>query len=318
MALSIGIDVGGTKIAGGVVDENGEILEMVKIPTPAQDSQASIDAAIKIINDLKTRYHVTAVGIGAPGFINSDRSEVIFAPNVNWRNEPVAAKVAEKTGLPVVLENDANVAAWGEFKFGAAKECSSVVIVTVGTGIGGGIILDGKLIRGSHGFAAEIGHMSLVPDGPLCPCGEYGCWEMYSSGTALVRLAKERAEKSPATAAKLLELVAGDIDAIDGKIIDQAVAAGDSAASDCFAEVGKYLGQGMANLAAALDPEMFVISGGVCNSGDFLLKPVREAFETRVTARSLRPLPEIHLAKLGNLAGLIGAANIAFETEYTA
>lgn len=313
MALSIGIDVGGTKIAGGVVDENGEILEMLRVPTPAQDSQASIDASIQIVEDLKKRYDVEAVGIGAPGFINNDRSSVIFAPNVNWVNEPVAEKVASAVDLPVVLENDANVAAWGEYKFGAAKGCNSMVIVTVGTGIGGGIILDGHLLRGSHGFAAEIGHMSLVPDGLLCPCGEHGCWEMYSSGSALVRLAKERAIKSPATAAKLIEFANGDIDSIDGKIIDQAVAAGDSAARDCFHEISRYLGQGMANLAAALDPEMFVISGGVCNAGDFLLLPVREAFETRVTARDLRPMPQIALAQLGNLAGLIGAANIALQ-----
>lgn len=313
MALSIGIDVGGTKIAGGVVDENGEILEMVRVPTPAQDSQASIDASIQIIEDLQTRYDVKAVGIGAPGFINNDRSSVIFAPNVNWVNEPVAEKVAAAVDLPVFLENDANVAAWGEYKFGAAKGCKSMVIVTVGTGIGGGIILDGHLLRGSHGFAAEIGHMSLVPDGLLCPCGEHGCWEMYSSGSALVRLAKERAVKSPATAAKLIEFANGDIDSIDGKIIDKAVAAGDSAARDCFLEISRYLGQGMANLAAALDPDMFVISGGVCNAGDFLLLPVRDAFEMRVTARDLRPMPEISLAKLGNLAGLIGAANIALQ-----
>lgn len=315
MSLSIGIDVGGTKIAGGVVNENGEILEMLRLATPAHDSQASIDAIISIVDQLKARHQVAAVGIGAPGFINIDRSSVIFAPNVNWQNEPVAEKVATAVDLPVVLENDANMAAWGEFKFGAAKGCHSIVTVTVGTGIGGGIILDGKLLRGSHGFAGEIGHMCLVPDGIQCACGEYGCWEMYSSGSALVRFAKERALKSPSAAKTLLSLVDGNIEAIDGKIIDQAIAAGDHAATKCFHKIGRYLGQGMANLAAAIDPEMFVISGGVCNSGDYLLDPVRQAFEMRVTARALRPMPQIELAKLGNLAGLIGAANIALQPK---
>lgn len=311
MTLTIGVDVGGTKIAGGVVDETGEILAMVRKPTPAQDAESVEQTIVAVVKELRLAHDIAAIGVGAPGFVDNSRSKIMFAPNVNWQDEPLAAKLTKSTGLPVLLENDANAAAWGEYRFGAARGHASVAVVTVGTGIGGGLIYNDQLLRGSFGFAGEIGHINMVPDGHLCGCGENGCWEMYSSGTALVRLAKERAKKSPATSPRLLELADGSHKKITGLMVSQAAQDGDQGARDCFREVGKWLGQGMADLAAILDPQVFVLAGGVSEAGEILLQPARQAFELRLTARSHRPLPPILLAQLGNAAGIIGAADLA-------
>lgn len=313
MALTIGIDVGGTKIAAGVVNDDGELITMVRKPTPAADAQSILDTILAVVAELRKVHDVEAIGVGAPGFIDTSRSSVMFAPNVNWRNEPLAMKISSATGLPTILENDANAAAWGEYKFGAAKGRDSAVVVTVGTGIGGGIIINGKLLRGSYGFAGEIGHMNMVPDGLLCGCGEKGCWEMYSAGTALVSYARAHARKSSERGSRLLELADGNPSAISGLNITQAAREGDGLALECFAEVGKWLGQGMADLAASLDPEVFVLAGGVSEAGDVLLSPARRQFEERLTARMFRQLPPIILAQLGNEAGIIGAADLARE-----
>lgn len=311
MSLTIGVDVGGTKIAAGVVDDKGDILAMVRKPTPADDAASVLNSITEAIEELRLAHDISAIGVGAPGFIDNSRSSIIFAPNIRWRNEPLAMKLSTATGLPVVLENDANAAAWGEFKYGAARGRASVAVVTVGTGIGGGIVDDGHLLRGSFGFAGEIGHINMVPDGHLCGCGENGCWEMYSSGNALVRLAKERAKKSPATSPRLLELAGGNYKTINGLMVTQAAQDGDPGAIECFNEIGKWLGQGMADLAAVMDPEVFVLAGGVSEAGSILLNPARTAFELRLTARTYRPLPPILLAQLGNDAGIIGAADLA-------
>lgn len=307
--LTIGIDVGGTKIAAGVVNEAGEILTMVRRPTPTDEAGAILATILEAVTELRELHDVEAIGVGAPGFINTERTTVMFAPNVRWRDEPLAEQIASATGLPTVLENDANAAAWGEFKFGAAKGRSSAAIITVGTGIGGGIILGGQLLRGSYGFAGEIGHINMVPDGQLCGCGERGCWEMYSSGTALVGLARTLARD--ALDSRLVELADGDPAAISGLHVTQAAREGDTLARECFAEVGKWLGQGMADLAAILDPEVVVLAGGVSEAGDVLLSPAHDQFMERLTARDIRPTPPIVLAQLGNDAGIIGAADLA-------
>ena len=187
MSVRIGIDVGGTKIAAGAVGDDGEVLAFLRKPTPASDPSAVAGVIAECVRELARSYDVRGVGIGAAGFVDGTRTTIVFAPNLAWRNEPLALRVADATGLPVVVENDANAAAWGEFRFGVAAGYSSVVVVTVGTGIGGGIIVDGRLLRGSGGFAGEIGHINVVPGGLRCGCGLAGCWEVYSSGTALVR-----------------------------------------------------------------------------------------------------------------------------------
>ncbi len=310
MSLTIGVDVGGTKIAAGVVNKNGKILARVRKATPAHDPEASINTIIEIINELKANHEISAVGVGAPGFVDSGRTSVIFAPNVNWRNEPLAVKLSSQTGLPVIVENDANAAAWGEFKFGAAAAKRSAIIVTVGTGIGGGIVIDGKLQRGTYGFGAEIGHINMVQNGTPCGCGQNGCWEAYASGTALVRYARERAAAEPEKATKLLAL-AGQASEINGLQITEAAKDGCEVALSCFAEIGFWIGQGMANLATILDPECFVISGGVSEAGALLLDPVVQSFHQKLIAKDYRPVPTVNLANLGNDAGMIGVANLA-------
>lgn len=311
MTLTIGVDVGGTKIAAGVVDENGTIITQVRKPTPANDPHTLVTTIGEAASELAAAHDVSAVGIGAAGFINSERSKVIFAPNLAWRDEPLAERVRTAVGLPVIVENDANAAAWGEFRYGAAEAATSAVVITVGTGIGGGIIINDQLLRGSHGFAGEIGHMNMVPDGLRCGCGEDGCWEMYSSGTALVRLARKYATESPSVAITLLDMAGGDPEAITGPLVTRAAKAGDQVALDCFEHIGKWLGQGMADLAALLDPDMFVIAGGVSEAGEILLRPAQTTFRERLTARSFRHEAPVVLATLANEAGMVGAADLA-------
>ncbi|WP_406715924.1 ROK family glucokinase [Trueperella pyogenes] len=312
MGEIIGVDVGGTKIAAGRVDELGNILKMARKPTDTRTADAVVETILDVIAELGTD-GVEAVGIGAAGFINADRSTVTFAPNLNWRNQPLGQRVAEATGLHAVVENDANAAAWGEFRFGAAREYDSAAVITVGTGIGGGIIVEGKLLRGASGFAGEIGHINMVEGGIPCGCGLRGCWEVYSSGGALLRAARKIARQDRERSAGMLDLAGGDPEAITGLMITQAAQNGCKGANDAFAEVGKWLGQGMADLAALLDPEAFVLAGGVSEAGEVLLRPARAAFLERVTARNFRPEPPVVLASLGNDAGIIGAADLARE-----
>ncbi|MGO1590780.1 MAG: ROK family glucokinase [Ancrocorticia sp.] len=311
MSVTIGVDVGGTKIAAGAVSESGEILAYVRKPTPAGDPDSVVAVITECVNELGKSYEAEAIGIGAAGFVDADRKSVVFAPNLAWRNEPLAVRVSERTGRAVVVENDANAAAWAEFRFGAASGTKSAILVTVGTGIGGGVIMNNQLLRGAHGFAAEIGHIGLVPDGKLCGCGLKGCWEAYSSGNALVRAAREFATESPAVATRLLELGRGKPEGITGLMVTQAAQEGDALAAECFNQIGYYMGKGLADLAALLDPEMFVLAGGVCEAGDLLLDPTRRSFESSLTARTFRPTIPIGVATLGNEAGIIGAADLA-------
>ncbi|WP_030240021.1 ROK family glucokinase [Streptomyces sp. NRRL S-350] len=311
MALTIGVDVGGTKIAAGVVDEAGTILARTRVPTPA-DPQWAVDAIAQAVRELKEQHPgVTAVGVGAPGFVDSDRSTVIFAPNIDWENEPLRGRVEELTGLSVVVENDANCAAWAEFRFGAAAEHDDMVLITVGTGIGGGIVLDGRLHRGRFGVAGEIGHLNMVPDGLTCGCGGKGCWEQYGSGRALRRYGREKAAADPRRGQRMLELNDGLADTIRGIHITQAAEEGDPLALECYAELADWLGRGMADLAALFDPGVFVLGGGVSDSGRLLLDPVAKAFEHYLTGGVHRPRAEVVLASMGSAAGIVGAADLA-------
>ncbi len=311
MSITIGVDVGGTKIAAGAVTEEGDLLAQVRKPTPAHSPDAVVKVIAECVNELAKSYSIDAIGIGAAGFVDAARTSVIFAPNLAWRNEPLAQRVEKATGHHVVVENDANAAAWAEFRFGAAAGSTSAIIVTVGTGIGGGIIIDNHLLRGTNGFGAEIGHLNLVPDGRRCGCGRSGCWEVYSSGNALVREAREFATDSPAVAARLLELGGGEPQGITGLMVTQAAQEGDATAIECFNTLGRWMGAGLADLAAVLDPEIFVLAGGVCEAGDLLLEPTRRSFERCLTAGSFRPAIPIAIATLGNEAGIIGAADLA-------
>jgi glucokinase len=307
------VDIGGTKVAGGVVDEDGRILAQHRLKTPARDAEATTDAIVSVVETLTSRHDgVEAIGLGIAGFVDASRSVVYFAPNLlGWRDGPLRDEVEKRVGLPVVVENDANAAAWGEARFGAGREERYIACVTLGTGVGGGIVVDRELFRGGFGVGAEIGHIQMVEGGRPCGCGQRGCWEQYASGGALVRYARERAAEERENAEILLSLGDGTPEGITGRHVTRAAHQGDSVALAAFAELGHWVGQGLADLAAVLDPECFVLGGGVSEAGDVLLKPTAAAFEQLLTGRGRRPLAEVVLAQLGNDAGLVGAADLA-------
>jgi glucokinase len=222
MSLAIGVDVGGTKVAAGVVDAEGKVVEKVKRLTPAYSPPATEQVIVEVVTELLGRHEVVAVGIGAAGFVDETRSTVLFAPNLAWRDEPVKRQVESRLGTAVVVENDANAAAWAESRFGAARGQRDMVLIAVGTGIGAGVMLDGRLYRGRWGAAGEPGHYRVVPDGRLCGCGNRGCWEQYVSGNALVAEAREFARRSPGAAVRLLQLAGGSAEGIDGPAVTQA------------------------------------------------------------------------------------------------
>ena len=312
MTLTIGVDIGGTKVAGGVVDESGRVLVSDKRETPAQDPKATEDTIAGAVNHLAGSYPgITAAGIGAAGFIDQQRSTVLFAPNLAWREEPIKAELEKRVGLRIVIENDANAAAWAETRFGAGRGHDQVVCVTVGTGIGGGIVLDRQLYRGRWGVAGEFGHMRVVPGGLRCGCGNKGCWEQYASGNALVREGRELAESGSPLADALLDLAGGDVSAITGPLITRAAKDGDATSIELLEDAGRWLGVGLASLAAILDPGCFVIGGGVSDAGDLLLGPATDSFHRSLVGRGYRPEAEIKIAELGPDAGLVGAADLA-------
>lgn len=311
MTLAIGVDIGGTKVSAGVVDTQGVVLDRERRDTPGTDV-ARIEAVIvEVVSALAQRHpDVVAVGVGAAGWIANDHATVLFSPHLAWRNEPLRESLAGRIDLPLIVENDANAAAWAEYRFGAAQGRPVVVCVTLGTGIGGGLVLDGSLFRGAHGIACEYGHMTLVPDGLRCACGNLGCWEMYASGRALAREARELARESPVAAAAMLDR-ARSFDGLTGPVVTDAARAGDPAAQSICTTMGRWLGRGLANLAAVLDPSVFVVGGGVSAAGDLLLRPAREEFAHTLTGRGFRPRAEVELATLGPDAGLVGAADLS-------
>lgn len=306
--LTIGVDIGGTKVAAGVVDEHGKIVEHALRPTPADQPDLVAETVADVVRELAEGKEIEAVGVGAAGFVDETRSVVRFAPNLAWREEPLQKKISGLVGLPVVVENDANAMAWGESRFGAGRGQTHVVCITVGTGIGGGLVFDGKLYRGRWGMGAELGHMQVVPEGRLCGCGNLGCWEQYASGNALVADAREIAVQQPERAAILFEL-AGD--RIEGEEVTEAARKGDDASLAAFANLADWLGQGLADLAAVLDPGCFIIGGGVSRAADLFFDRVKEVFARQLTGSGHRPVAEIRLAELGASAGVVGAADLA-------
>ncbi|MBV9822740.1 MAG: ROK family glucokinase [Actinobacteria bacterium] len=311
MPLAIGVDIGGTKVAGGVVDDQGRVLDTARRATPGTDVAQTQAVIVEVVRELADRHEVTAVGIGAAGWIATDRATVLFSPHLAWRDEPLRDALAGAIGMPVLVENDANAAAWAEYRFGAARGAGVAVMVTLGTGIGGGLVVDGALYRGAYGVGCEYGHMSMVPDGRRCACGNRGCWEMYASGRALARDARELADVSPVGAHRLMTLAGGDLNRLTGPLVTEAAREGDPAAVEIYTAMGRWLGRGLANLAAVLDPTVFVIGGGVSEAGELLLGPARTAFERALTGRGHRVFAEIRVARFGADAGLVGAADLA-------
>ena len=314
--LAIGIDIGGTKVAGGVVDESGTITHRTRRDTPHRSTSPSVveNTIVESVEELLRQVDpddVVAVGIGAAGFVAEDRATVVFAPHLSWRNEPLREALSQRIELPITVDNDANAAAWAEACFGAARGESHVVVITLGTGIGGALIIDGDVQRGRHGIAGEFGHMQIMPAGIRCECGNRGCWEQYASGNALVREARAMIEAGSPVVADLLVRLGGDANALTGPFITEAAREGDPTARELLADIGEWLGIGLANLAAAFDPGLFVIGGGVSAADEMLIGPAREAFRRQLPGRGYRPEARIVRAVLGSDAGLIGAAELA-------
>ena len=313
--LAVGIDIGGTKVAGGVVDADGTVVARARRDTPHRSTSPAVveDTIVEVVAELIdiAGDDVVAVGIGAAGFVAADRATVVFAPHLSWRDEPLEANLQRRVPVPISVDNDANAAAWAEWRFGAAQGDSHVVMVNLGTGIGGAMIMDGQILRGRFGIAGEFGHMQVVPGGQRCECGNKGCWEQYASGNALVREARSMMTANSPMATDLLALAGGDPSTLTGPMITEAARDGDQTATELLGEIGQWLGVGIANLAAAFDPGVFVIGGGVSAAGDLLLGPARATFRRHLTGRGYRPEARIVAAALGNEAGLIGAADLA-------
>lgn len=312
MKLTMGIDVGGTKVLGGVVNSAGEILSTARKETAPEGGMAAVQVIAEVAKELMQSHDVEAIGISVPGFISSDRSTVVGTPNISgWNGLAIDEKLSALIGVDVVVENDANAAIWGEYKFGAGRGKENIVMLTLGTGVGGGVVTDGRLYRGAFGMSAELGHVRLVPDGLLCGCGARGCLEQYGSGSALVRIARESAAANPDGAKNVLALGSGMSSEIRGIEITQAANNGDAFAIGVFNQLGDSVGAGIATICAALDPSHVIIGGGVIEAGEILLKPIRESMVRNMPFSGLHPFPEIIPAQLGDMAGLVGLSDLA-------
>lgn len=306
---AIGIDIGGTKIAGAVVSESGEILEERRVATEAGNSDAIVDAVVEMVGSLSSGFDIVAAGVAAPGFIDSAQSTVYYTPNIAWRNEPLRDRLTSRLGIDITIDNDANAAGWAEFRFGAGRGVRDMTMLTIGTGVGGAIVSEGRLFRGGFGAGGELGHMRLIPDGLPCGCGARGCIEQYGSGRALLRIAGEIADAGGVGLA--LAEARREHGALDGGLVGGLIASGDPGALLALEQLGHGLGQACASLSAVLDPEIFVFGGGVAIAGDLLLDPIREAFRQHLPARGYHPEPQFVIAELVNDAGVVGAADLA-------
>jgi len=312
MTNTIGIDVGGTKVLGGVVSETGEILTTARRETPREGGRALTETIADVALELAKQFSVDSIGVSAAGFISSDRQTMLATPNIaGWNGVNLDQELTQIIGKRIVLENDANSAAWGEFKFGAGRGRTDLMLLTLGTGVGGGLILDGKLFRGAFGIGAELGHLRVVPDGHLCGCGIRGCLEQYASGSALMRHAREAISASPDLARNLLARGDGTLEGLKGHHITEAARDEDPVALAAFNTMANYLGAGIASLCAVIDPSCIVLGGGVIDAGEIFLGPTREAALRLIPFTGKHPYPDIVPAELGNNAGLVGVADLS-------
>ena len=310
--LTVGVDVGGTKVLGLAVDERGTVVAEARQPTPSGEEAILariVDVAHEVIGSAAAG-EVAAVGVGMPGLVDK-RGVLRFAPNL-----PGVVEVDLRAGLSpkfpdvdLILDNDATCAGVAEWAHGAARGTTDSIFVGLGTGIGGGMVMGGQVFRGANGFAGEIGHMVVDPHGPPCPCGKRGCWERFASGSALGRFGREAAEGGRAP--RLVELAGGDPEAVRGEHVVTAATDGDEAACAVIAQFGWWLAVGLANLANVFDPELFVLGGGLVAAGDLLFASARASFADLVEAHEHRPAIGIVAAELGEYAGAIGAAVLA-------
>jgi len=316
-SLVLAVDLGGSKILTAVVNVKGEMLSRDHSITPAAKGpeaviQAILESAERVLNQAGiAATELEAICIGAPGLSNPETGVVFASPHLpGWENVPLKHIIEDKMGVKTLIINDANAAALGEMYFGAAKGARDFIYITISTGIGGGIVIDGEIYAGPLGTAGEIGHMTIDTNGPKCNCGNNGCWETLASGTALTREARQRIAAGAKTS--ILEYTNGDINKVNAEIVHKAARQGDALAKELIAQVSYYFGVGLANLINIFNPELIVIGGGLSNIGDRLLKPAYKVAEERaykVAFESVR----FARAELGRNSGVIGAAAYAFR-----
>ncbi|WP_195540137.1 ROK family protein [Eubacterium maltosivorans] len=309
--MNIGIDVGGTNLVAGLIGEGGRVLIKKKQPTkPREGYEAVIGRIAALVEQVKAdaaEHSVDSIGIGVPGIVSADGKTVVSCPNLYWENRPLKRDLEEKLGLPVYMANDATVAGIAENRYGSSRGCSDAVMFTLGTGVGGSVIVGGKIITGVHGVASEFGHM-IVGDGHYqCNCGKMGCLETYSSATGVIWLARKRIEEGRETV--ILSMAGGDPEAVNAEMVINAARNGDAVGLECFESMVEHLAIAISNLVDVLDPEVCVLGGGVAHAGAFLLEAVQNATAEKITYKRLVK-PEIVLATLENDAGLVGASCI--------
>lgn len=312
MSAAIGVDVGGSKIAAGIVQADGTLSDRDEELSPAQQPELIVDAVAALVRRLDPS-NALPVGLAVAGYLDRERTLVRFAPNLAWRDFPLRDLVRRASGSRVTLENDADAAAFGEYRHGGGQDTDDLLMVTLGTGVGGGVVQHGRLLRGAHGVGAELGHSRVERDGRRCGCGLRGCLEAYASGTALLSSGRQLLSDGGAAAAQLAQRCA-DPQRLTTRDVVAVAAAGDPACAGLVADVGRYLGEALGSLAAVLDPELILVGGGLGTLPE-VLDPVLPTLADHLTGARFRPLPRVQPARLGNDAGIIGAAAIAME-EY--
>lgn len=306
--FNIGIDIGGTSVRAAVVDDRCEVVASRRALTP-KTVQETEDVLSSLISELASEFEVGAVGLAVAGFVSTDRQQVMFAPHLAWRGDPVPARLTARLGLPVVMDHDVNSAAWAEYRSGAAQHSPVALLIALGTGIGAGLVIDGAIYRGAHGVAPELGHVVVVPGGRPCPCGKRGCWERYCSGTALAQTARELLAGSFSGNAGPLAFV--NPESITGTMVAGAAAEGDPVALAAMEDLSRWLGVGLAMATDIIDPEVIVIGGGVAAAASFYLPAAHRDLSAGMTGAGHRPEPRVVVAKFGDRAGIIGAALLA-------
>jgi glucokinase len=307
---AVGVDVGGTKVNALRVAASGEVLARAHHPTPAEDMESTLEGLVSAVREVLTPEAI-AVGAGVAGLVEEATGVLRYAPNIAWRDVPIAEHLREAFGLPVAVDNDCATATLAEWRLGAGRGFRHLLYVGVGTGIGGGLVRDGRIDRGAHGFSAEIGHVIVEPGGPRCGCGNDGCWETVASGSAITRDGRRAVERHAHSL--LAELAGGDPEAVTGELVTRAALHADPTALGILAEVGTRLGEGIAGLVNVLDPEAVVVGGGVGEAGEAFLGPARAAFTRSVEGAAHRPAVPLLDAALGNDGAAIGAALLALE-----
>lgn len=322
MSIVIGCDLGGTNLRAGIVDtQAGQVDHLLSIPTLAQEGHnAVIDRMTGLIRDVMRNCdlpgsEISGIGIGVPGVLNPDEGMVLFLPNLHggWINVPLSKIIKSSMGLPVFLINDVRSITLGEWKFGAGQGAASMICFAVGTGIGGGVVVNNKLVMGFNGTAGELGHTIVDPDGPQCGCGNHGCLEAYASGPAIASMGIKAVKQGRTTL--IGEMVAYDLNKITPQVVAEAANNGDLIAREIYERVGKLIGIAAVNISLAVGPERIVIGGGVASAGDLLLEPIRRTLNERIFVMPKEEI-KVVLAQLGDNAGILGSAVWADINRY--